>query len=212
MTAGERTGVSAPKPTAVLFDIGNVIVRFDPHALYSKILPDAEERQWFLTHVCSMAWHVEHDRGAAMAETIPTLVARYPSYRDAIEAWRDRAPEMLHSLIDPSIQAIEALAASGVPLFALTNMPAEWVSLITGMSPVFAHFRDIVVSAHEGAIKPDPRLYRIALDRMGLGADEVLFIDDSPPNIDAARALGFDVHLFDDPAALRPALQARGLL
>jgi HAD superfamily hydrolase (TIGR01509 family) len=195
-----------------LFDIGNVIVRFDPNALYTKILPDPEERQWFLTRVCSMAWHVEHDRGAAMAQTIPALVARHPQYRDAIEAWRERAPEMLPNLIAPSVEAIEALHAAGVPLFALTNMPAEWVSLITGMSPAFAYFRDIVVSAHEGIIKPDPRLYRLALDRMGQRADEVLFIDDSPPNIDAARSLGFDVHLFDDPAALRPALEARGLL
>jgi HAD superfamily hydrolase (TIGR01509 family) len=91
-------------------------------------------------------------------------------------------------------------------------MPAEWVSLITGMSLAFTRFRDIVVSAHEGVIKPDPRLYHIALDRMGLRADQILFIDDSPPNIDAARTLGFDAHLFDDPAALRPALEARGLL
>jgi len=206
-------GRAAPsKPSVVLFDIGNVIVRFDPHALYAKILPDLEERQWFLTHVCSMDWHVEHDRGAAMAQTIPALVARHPAYRDAIEAWRARASEMLPSLITPSVEAIEALYASGVPLFALTNMPAEWVPLITGMSAAFGRFRDIVVSAHERIIKPDPRLYHIALDRMGRRADEVLFIDDSPPNIDAARALGFDVHLFDDPAALRPALEARGLL
>jgi 2-haloacid dehalogenase/putative hydrolase of the HAD superfamily len=212
MTAGAITGAAASKPAAVLFDIGNVIVRFDPHALYRKILPDPEERQWFLTHVCSMDWHIEHDRGAAMAETIPALVARYPLYRDAIEAWRDRAPEMLPSLITPSVEAIDELYASGVPLFALTNMPAEWVSLITGMSPAFTRFRDIVVSAHEGVIKPDPRLYHIALDRMGLRADQILFIDDSPPNIDAARTLGFDAHLFDDPAALRPALEARGLL
>jgi HAD superfamily hydrolase (TIGR01509 family) len=212
MTAVELTGVAASTPAVVLFDIGNVIVRFDPNALYSKILPDPEERQWFLTEVCSMAWHVEHDRGVAMAETIPALVARHPRYRDAIEAWRDRAAEMLPSLIDPSVEAIDALDAAGVPLFALTNMPAEWVSLITGMSPAFARFRDIVVSAHEGVIKPDPQLYRIALDRMGRRADEVLFIDDSPPNIDAARTMGFDVHLFEDPAALRPALESRGLL
>jgi 2-haloacid dehalogenase/putative hydrolase of the HAD superfamily len=212
MTAGKVIAAVTSKPAAVLFDIGNVIVRFDPHALYSKILHDPEERKRFLTHVCSMAWHVEHDRGAAMSQTIPALVAAHPQYRDAIEAWRDRAAEMLPEVIGPSVEAIEALHAAGVPLFALTNMPAEWVSLITGMSPAFVRFRDIVVSAHEGLIKPDPRLYRIALDRMGLRADEVLFIDDSPPNIDAARTLGFDVHLFDDPAALRPALEARGLL
>jgi len=212
MTAGAMSDGAASAPAVVLFDIGNVIVRFDPHALYSKILPDPEERQWFLDHVCSTAWHVEHDRGAAMAETIPALVARYPQYRDAIEAWRDRAPEMLPDLITSSVEAIEALHARGVPLFALTNMPAEWIGMVVGMSPAFSRFRDIVVSAHERMIKPDPRLYRIALDRMGRRADEVLFIDDSRPNIDAARDLGFDVHLFEDPAALRPALAARQLL
>jgi 2-haloacid dehalogenase/putative hydrolase of the HAD superfamily len=212
MTAGQGVIARLSKPSAVLFDIGNVIVRFDPHALYIKILPEAQEREWFLKNVCSTPWHIEHDRGAAMAETIPALVAQYPHYREAIEAWRDRAAEMLPDLISPSVEAIEALDVAGVPLFALTNMPAEWISMVTGMSPAFTRFRDIVVSAHEGLIKPDPRLYRIALDRMGRRADEVLFIDDSPPNIDAARTLGFDVHLFDDPAALRPALEARGLL
>jgi 2-haloacid dehalogenase/putative hydrolase of the HAD superfamily len=205
-------GAAGASPTVVLFDIGNVIVRFDPRALYVKILPDAEEREWFLSNVCSTAWHVEHDRGARMDETIPALVARFPNYREAIEAWRDRAREILPDVIAPSVAAIDALHARGVPLFALTNMPAEWAPMITAMSPAFVRFRDIVVSTHEGLIKPDPRLYRIALDRMGRRADEVLFIDDSPANIDAARDLGFDVHLFDDPAALRPALEARGLL
>jgi 2-haloacid dehalogenase/putative hydrolase of the HAD superfamily len=212
VTADGSTGAAGAKPTAVLFDIGNVIVRFDPLALYVKLLPDAEEREWFLANVCSTAWHVEHDRGARMDETIPALVARFPHYREAIEAWRDRAREILPDVIAPSVAAIEALHAKGVPLFALTNMPAEWISMVAAMSPAFARFRDIVVSAQEGLIKPDPRLYRIALDRMGRRADEVLFIDDSPANIDAARDLGFDVHLFDDPAALRPALEARGLL
>jgi len=213
MAAGVRaSGRKASAPKAVLFDIGNVILRFDPQALYVEILPDPEERRWFLENVCSLDWHVEHDRGAAMAETIPALVARHPRYRDAIEAWRDRAPEMLPDLIAPSVEAIEALYTAGVPLFALTNMPAEWVAPITARSPAFARFRDIVVSAHEGVIKPDPRLYHIALDRMGRRPEEVLFIDDSAPNIEVARAIGFDVHLFDDPAALRPALQARGLL
>jgi 2-haloacid dehalogenase/putative hydrolase of the HAD superfamily len=208
MTAGGGPS----RPTTVLFDIGNVIVRFDPQALYVKVLPDPDERRWFLEHVCSLDWHVEHDRGAPMAQTIPALVARFPAYREAIEAWRDRAAEMLPDLIAPTLEAIEALHAAAVPLFALTNMPAEWVAPITSRSPAFSRFRDIVVSAREGVIKPDPALYRIALDRMGRRPQEVLFIDDSAPNIDVARALGFHVHHFQDPAALRPALEAQGLL
>ena len=199
-------------PTGVLFDVGNVIVRFEPRALYSKLFPDPAECDRFLAEVCTQAWHIEHDRGAAMADTIPALVARFPHHEEAIRAWRDRAAEMLPEVIVPTVEVIEALAARGVPLFAITNMPAEWLAPITAMSPAFRHFRDIVVSAHHRVIKPDPALFHIACARSGMAPSELLLVDDSAANIDAARALGFDTHLFHDPAALRPALQARGLL
>jgi 2-haloacid dehalogenase/putative hydrolase of the HAD superfamily len=196
----------------VLFDIGNVIVRFEPRALYSKIFPDLAACDRFLSQVCTPAWHLEHDRGAPMAETIPALIARFPEHAEAIRAWRDRAAEMLPELIEPTIEAIEALAARDVPLWAITNMPAEWVAPIIARSPAFAHFRDIVVSAHHRAVKPDPELFHIACARAGLEPSELLLIDDSPANVATALGLGFDVHLFADPAALRPALVERGLI
>lgn len=196
----------------VLFDIGNVIVRFEPRALYSKLFPDPVACERFLAEVCTTAWHVEHDRGAAMADTIPALVARFPEHEAAIRAWRDRAGEMLPEVIAPTVSAIERLASRNIPLFAITNMPAEWVEPITAMSPVFGRFREIVVSAHHRVVKPDRELFDIACARAGMAAEDLLLIDDSLANIESARALGFDVHLFDDPAALAPALAARGLL
>ena len=202
-----RTG-----PAAVLFDVGNVIVRWDPRTLYSKIFPDAGERDRFLADVCTPAWHVEHDRGAAMADTIPALVARFPQYEDAIRAWLDRHPEMFSGAIPETEAVIEDLFARGVPLFALTNMPRDYWAFTQSLSPVFSRFRDIVVSSDEGLIKPDPRIFELACARAGLAPHDLLFIDDSPANVDAARALGFHVHLFADPAALRPAMQANGLL
>jgi 2-haloacid dehalogenase/putative hydrolase of the HAD superfamily len=200
------------RPRAALFDIGNVIVRFDPHALYDTIFSDPAERDAFLTEVCSMPWHVEHDRGAAMADTIPALIARHPHYANAISAWRDRAGEMLSEIVAESVAAIDALAAKGVPLYAITNMPAEWIGPVTALSPAFKHFKDIVVSAHERTIKPDRRLFEITCERSGLAPGDFFFIDDSAPNIETARTMGFHAHLFDDPAALRPALEACGLL
>jgi len=147
-----------------------------------------------------------------MADTIPALIARHPHYANAISAWRDRAGEMLSEIVAESVAAIDALAAKGVPLYAITNMPAEWIGPVTALSPAFKHFKDIVVSAHERTIKPDRRLFEITCERSGLAPGDFFFIDDSAPNIETARTMGFHAHLFDDPAALRPALEACGLL
>jgi 2-haloacid dehalogenase/putative hydrolase of the HAD superfamily len=199
-------------PRAVLFDVGNVLVRWDPRTLYSKIFPDPSQRDWFLAHVCTMAWHSEHDRGRSMADNAAALIARFPQYAEAIRAWDERWDEMFSGPIPETVEAIEALHARGVPLYALTNMPAEKADACFAMSPAFARFRDIVVSGREGVIKPDPAIFAIACARAGLAPPELLFVDDSPVNIEAAHRLGFDVHAFDDPAALRPALESRGLL
>jgi 2-haloacid dehalogenase/putative hydrolase of the HAD superfamily len=199
-------------PSAVLFDVGNVIVRWDPRTLYSKIFPNPLERDRFLAEVCTMAWHGEHDRGLPMAESIAALSARHPGHAEAIRAWDRRWEEMFSGPIPETEAAIEALHARGVPLYALTNMPAEKAAGCFAMSPSIARFRDIVVSSHERVMKPDPRAFEIACERAGLAPEKLLFVDDNAANVEAAHRLGFDVHLFDDPAALRPALESRGLL
>jgi len=119
---------------------------------------------------------------------------------------------MLEGVIPETVAAIEALHARAVPLYALTNMPAEKWPLVQAMDPAFARFRDVVVSAHEGVVKPDPRIYAIACERARMAPAELLFVDDNAANVQAAHSLGFDVHLFDEPAGLRPALESRGLL
>ncbi|HTK36138.1 MAG TPA: HAD family phosphatase [Caulobacteraceae bacterium] len=198
---------------AVLFDVGNVLVRWDPRALYSKIFPDPDECDWFLDHVCTMAWHGAHDRGVPMAENALPLIARYPKHADAIRAWDARFGEMLAGgMITETVDAIEAMQARGTPLYALTNMPSQKAAEVFAMSPVYGLFRDIVVSGDEGVTKPDPAIFEIACARAGLQPADMLFVDDLPHNVEAAHRLGFDVHLFDDPAALRPALESRGLL
>jgi 2-haloacid dehalogenase/putative hydrolase of the HAD superfamily len=201
-----------PGAKAVLFDVGNVVVRWDPRALYSKIIPDPDRRDWFLSHVCTMAWHGEHDRGVPMAKNAAPLIARFPEYEAEILAWDARFDDMLGGAIPETVEAIEAMHTRGVPLYALTNMPAEKADGVFATSPVFGLFRDIVVSAHEGLIKPDPAIFALACRRAGLAPQEMLFVDDLAANIEAAHRLGFDVHLFDDPATLRPALESRGLL
>jgi 2-haloacid dehalogenase/putative hydrolase of the HAD superfamily len=200
------------KPTAVLFDVGNVIVRWDPRRLYSKIFPDPAERDRFLAEVCTMPWHTEHDRGVTMAENARGLIARYPEHEEAILAWDRRWDEMFSGVIEETVQVIEDLHAQGVGLYGLTNMPAEKAEAIFAMTPAFKLFDDIIISAVERVVKPEARAFEIACERSGRRAEEMVFVDDSAVNIEAAAALGFDAILFHDPRALRPQLAARGLL
>ena len=201
-----------PGPRAVLFDVGNVMVRWSPRTLYAKIFPDAAECDRFLAEVWTMAWHVAHDRGVPMAKNALPLIARHPHYERQIRAWDARFDEMIEGVIPETIAVMDDLAARGVAMYGLTNMPAEKWPMVQALSPAFGHLRDVVVSAHEGVIKPDPRAFAIACERAGLAPAELFFVDDNAANIEAAHRMGFDVHLFDDPAALRPALESRGLL
>ena len=197
---------------AVVFDVGNVIVRWDPRTLYSKIFHDPAERDWFLANVCTMAWHIRHDAGVTFAENRGPLVARFPEHEAAILAWETRWSEMFSGAIPETEAAIEALAVRGVPMFGLTNMSAETSEGTFAMSPAFRRLGHIVVSGEVGLMKPDPHIFALTAERAGLAPSELLLVDDSAVNTAAAAACGYDVHRFDDPAALALALAARGLL
>lgn len=197
---------------AVLWDVGNVVVRWAPRTLYAKLIADPVELDRFLDEVCTMAWHTEHDRGLPFDDGVAALSARRPEHAPLIAAWRDRWWEMFSGAIPETEAAMEALAARGAPQYALTNMSAEVWPGVRAMSPAFRHLRDVVISGDERCVKPDARLYEIACARMSLRPEQVLFVDDSAANVEAAAALGFVVHRFDDPAALRPALERASVL
>lgn len=196
----------------VLWDVGNVIVGWNPRRLYSQIIPDPAACDDFLSRVCTAAWHDRHDRGVSFEDNRRALTARFPQFAAEIRAWDDRFLEMVGPPVPETEAAIEALAARGVPMFGLTNMPAAKWPAIRALTPAFGRLRDVVVSSDEGVIKPEPRIFEIACQRAGMAPGELLFVDDHAPNIAAARALGFHTHHFTDPKALRPALVAAGLL
>jgi 2-haloacid dehalogenase/putative hydrolase of the HAD superfamily len=200
------------RPTVILWDVGNVIVRWDPRTLYSKIFPDPAERDRFLSDVCTMAWHAPTDGGVSFDDNCAALAARHPEHAEAIWAWKHRWWEMFSGPIAETEAAIEALAARGVRQYALSNMSHETVEGTFAMSSAFGRLQGRIVSGQAGVMKPDPAIYRLACARFGFAAPDALFVDDSARNIEAARALGFQVHHFTDPAALRPALEAAGLL
>jgi 2-haloacid dehalogenase/putative hydrolase of the HAD superfamily len=202
----------ARPPRALLWDVGNVIVRWNPRTLYAKIFKEPADLDRFLSHVCTLDWHAATDRGVSFADNIAALSAEHPHHAEHIAAWWDRWPEMFSGPIAETESVIEDLAARDVPQFALTNMSSQTWPDVKAMSPVFRHFRAAVVSAEEGVIKPQPRIYEIALERTGLAPADLLFVDDSAANIAAAEAMGFHTHHFTDPAALRPTIERAGLL
>jgi 2-haloacid dehalogenase/putative hydrolase of the HAD superfamily len=199
-------------PKVILWDFGNVIVRWNPRTLYSKVFSDPAECDRFLSEVCTMDWHLAHDRGVSFADNRAPLLERFPQYEEQILDWKRRWAEMFTGAIPESEAAIEALHQRGYPQYGLTNLSSEVFEHMKSVSPAFGRLRGVVVSGDEKLVKPDPALFRIAIDRLALEPAETLFIDDSAANIATAQALGFDTHHFTDPAALWPALEARGLM
>lgn len=196
-----------------LFDLGRVVLDWEPSRLYSKIFDTEEERDWFLANVCTMEWHTRHDAGASFADNAAQLIDKYPEHAANIRLWGERWMEMFDGYIDGTPEIIERLTEKGVPLYALTNMPSETKPLMDEHFPLLTIFQDIIVSGDEKLVKPDPAIYHLTLDRMGGPAPaEVIFIDDSEKNIDAAAALGFETHLFTGAKGLEAKLNALGLI
>lgn len=196
-----------------LFDLGGVLLDWSPARLYSRIFSDAAERDRFLTEVCTLDWHLAHDKGVSFAENAAPLIAKYPQYDDQIRAWGGRWPEMFNGYIQGTDRLVEMLHGRGTPLYGLSNMPAEIWPMMLDMFPALKRFRHVTVSGKIGLVKPDPAIFHYTRAKMGDPApDEVLFIDDVPRNIATADALGYRTHLFRDAASLETALVREGLI
>ena len=199
--------------TNVVFDIGNVLIHWDPRALYARIFDSEAEVDWFLTHVCTADWNLEQDRGRSFEAAVAEAVARHPDHAEAIAAYNHRWQETILGPIDGTVRILEELKARGTPLYAITNFNQHKFRETLERFPFLRpSFRDIVVSGEEGVVKPDPAIYRLLLDRNGLEASSSLFIDDSPKNVTGAEAVGMKAHHFTTPEALRAELAGLGLL
>ncbi len=196
----------------IVFDIGNVLLRWDPRFLYRKIFTDESRMEWFLANVCSSDWNLEQDRGRSFAEAVREATLRHPGHGAEIAAYDMRWQETLPHAIDGSVAILESLAARGGALYAITNWNGEKFRETRGRFAFLGHFRDIVVSGDERLVKPDPAIYRLLLDRNGLAAADCLFIDDSALNVAGAEAVGMKAHHFRSPELLAESLRRAGLL
>jgi 2-haloacid dehalogenase len=197
---------------AVVFDLGGVLIDWDPRYLYRKLLADEEAVEEFLATVCTPEWNAELDRGRPFAEGVAELVERHPAQAAAITAYHERWPEMLGGEVPGALAVLADLRAAGVPLYALTNWSAETFAITRGRFAFLEWFDGVVVSGQERVIKPDPRIFRLLADRFGLDPETTFYVDDSEANVAAARALGFDAVRFTGPERLRRDLEARRLL
>jgi 2-haloacid dehalogenase len=201
-----------PPVEAVVFDLGGVLLDWNPRYLYRQLFDDEQMMEHFLTEICSLEWHEAHDRGVSFERSAAELAAVYPEYADLIRAWGERSEEMVGGPIDATVAILADLRARGVPCYALTNMEAETYPLRRERFEFLRWFDGTVVSAQEGTVKPDPEIFRRLLDRFGLVAERTVMVDDAERNIATARSLGLQTVHFRSPDQLRKWLVAAGLL
>lgn len=197
----------------VVFDLGGVLIDWDPRHLYRKLFAgDEAAMEHFLATVCTREWHRHHDAGRSFAEGARVLKDRHPDKAELIDAFGARQDEMMRGPIAGSVEILAELRDRGTPLYALSNWPAEGFAQARERFEFLRWFRGIVISGEIGAIKPQPRIYEVLLERFAIDPQNSVYIDDVEVNAAAARPFGMHAIHFTDPAALRAELAALGLL
>ena len=198
------------RPSFVIFDLGGVLIDWNPRYLYRKLFADEAEMERFLADVCSLHWNDEMDEGRSWGEATEALVRLHPDQEKYIRAYRNRWPEMLGGLFEDTLEVLDALRRCNTPLYALTNWSAETFDLTKAQYPFLDHFLGVVVSGREGVRKPDPEIFRRLLSRYDIAAPQAVFIDDNEKNVAAAAAMGIHAIHFQSASALRSDLLALG--
>jgi len=204
--------MSKPMIDTVIFDLGGVLVDWNPRYLYRQLFDDEAEMEHFLSEVCSSAWNEQQDAGRPWQEAIATLSAEHPAQTPLIEAYRQRWEEMLGGVIKETVDLLVELKARGVRLYALTNWSHETFPHALERFDFLHWFEGIVVSGEERLIKPDPRIFQRMFERYGIEPARAVYVDDMPRNVDAAAAQGLHAWLFRGADGLRRLLASHGLV
>jgi 2-haloacid dehalogenase len=197
---------------AVVFDVGGVLIDWDPRHLYRKIFDDAAQMERFLAEVCTTAWNEQADAGRPIAEITAELCRDHPDQRPLIENFYARFPEMMKDALRDTVILLDRLHAEGVPLYVLSNFSAETFPHARQRFTFFERFTGMVISGAEGMKKPDPRIFELLTGRFALNPARTLFIDDRQDNVAAARDAGWQSVLFTSAEQLAIDLDALGLL
>jgi 2-haloacid dehalogenase len=197
----------------VVFDLGGVLIDWDPRHLYRKLFAgDETAMEQFLATVCTQEWNRCQDAGRSFAEGASLLKAEHPDKAELIDAYGARFDEMMAGPIAGAVEILVQLRDRGTPLYGLTNFSAETYPYALARFDFLGWFRGILVSGEVGAIKPDPRIYALLLERFGIDPHRAVYIDDVAANAEAARPFGIHGIHFSTPDALREELVRLGLL
>jgi 2-haloacid dehalogenase len=198
-------------PTTVVFDLGGVLIDWDPRHLYRRLMPE-DEVEGFLDEIGFMAWNHEQDAGGSWAAAVDEHAARFPHRRNLIAAYPARFAETLDGPVDGTVEILRELHARGTRLLGLTNWSAETFPYAERTFDFLGLLEGILVSGYEGVAKPDPAVFALLVNRYDLDPARTVFVDDSPANVEAAAAAGLRALLFTGADALRRDLSRLGLL
>ncbi|MDX3925504.1 MAG: HAD family phosphatase [Shinella sp.] len=195
----------------IVFDIGRVLIHYDPHIPYSRLIPDETERNWFFANVCTHDWNLEQDRGRRWEDAEALLIAAHPEREEHIRAFRKHWHEMVPHAYDGTVAIMKRLIDEGRDVTMLTNFAADTFRQAKTIFPFLGLPRGVTVSGEIGLIKPDRAIYEKHAHDFGLAPAHTLFIDDSMANVEGARLAGWNAVHFTDPEKLGSDLSAYGL-
>jgi 2-haloacid dehalogenase len=214
-----RTGQTIANPISItmaidtiIFDLGNVLIDWNPGHLFDKVFSKKEEKDYFFQNVCTDDWHAQQDAGRSTEEATEELVKQHPKWEHAIRAFYSRWKEMFGGEIEGSVEILKELKEKGYRLYALTNWSAELFQRTYPDYPFLHWFEGIVMSGEEKVNKPDERIYQVLLERYHINPDQALFIDDKEKNVRTAERIGIRGIVFKSPNQLREELRAEKLL
>lgn len=195
----------------IVFDIGKVLIHWDPELPFRRLIPDAARRAWFLGEVCSSGWNLEQDRGRPWERAEAVLIERYPREEELIRAFRRHWHEMVPHAYDDSVAVMERLLAAGHDVTMLTNFAADTFAEVRVRFPFLGRPRGVTISGEVGLVKPDAAIFRLHAETFGLAPAATLFIDDSAKNVTGAIAAGWQAVQFENAAVLERDLAGFGL-
>ena len=197
----------------LVFDLGGVLIDWNPEYLYNKIIPDEQERKWFLSTICTPDWNEEQDAGRSLQEATEHLVKKFPEHEKSIRAYYGRWKEMLGGPIHETVEVFRELKDRGkLKLYALTNWSAETFPVALELYDFLHWFDGRLVSGEEKVRKPFPEIYNLLIERFGIDPKRAIYVDDNIRNVLPARDLGFLGIHFRTPALFKEELKRLGVL